>query len=117
MQTFIDKISTNNLQLTVLLKCFGKIPRKNDPFSTSHTDLINWTLTIAKYAIHKSAVCHRIHREAIPPEAVFSSTIKAHLRFQIKLSTVRLTQYIFPYKWCLGEAFAKVEDNKLVYTF
>ena len=117
VQTFIDKISSNNLQLTVPIKCFGKIPKRDDAFSASHSNLINWALTIARYAIHKSAVYHRIYKEVVPPEAVFASTIKAHLRFQFKLSTVRLTEYIFPHIWCLGEAFAKVEDNKLVFTF
>ena len=117
VQTFIDKISSNNLHLTLPVKCFGKITQKNDPLSASHVNLINWTLTIARYAIHKSAVYHRIHKEVVPPEAVFASTIKAHIRYQFKLSTVRLTEYLFPYKWCLGEAFARVENNKLVFTF
>ena len=117
VQTFIDKTSSNNLQLIVPVKCFSKIPQKNDPLSASHVNLINWTLTIARYAIHKSAVYHRIHKEVVPPEAVFASTIKAHIRYQFKLSTVRLTEYLFPYKWCLGEAFARVENNKLVFTF
>ena len=117
VQTFVDKISNNNLPLTTGLKLLGKIPRADDPFGKRNADLINWTLTIARYAIHKSAVYHRVHNTTLPPEAIFAAVIKSHLRFQFKLYVSKHSQFYFPYDWCIGEAFAKVENNSLVFTF
>jgi len=111
VQTFVDKISSNNLPLTTGLKLLGKIPRADDPFGKQNADLINWTLTIARYAIHKSAVYHRVHNTTLPPEAIFAAIIKSHLRFQFKLYVSKHSQFYFPYDWCIGEAFAKVENN------
>ena len=117
VQTFVNKISNSNLSLTAALKLFGKVSKEDDPFSKRHADIINWTLTIARYAIHKSAVYHRVHKETIPPEAIFGSVIKAHLRFQFQLYSITHRQYYFPHHWCLGQAFAKIENEKLVFTF
>ena len=117
VKTFVNKIANTNLQLTSEHKLLGKIPTAQDPFSRQQADLINWTLTIARTAIHKSAVDFRINKTIVPPEAIFASKIKGHLRFQFRLYSVRHLIFNFPYKWCLGEAFAKVENNRLVFTF
>ena len=116
VQPLIDKIANNNLPLTVELKVLGKVPQTSDLFSRKHTDLINWILTISRCAIHKSAVYHRVRNQTIPPEAIFGSIVKSHLRGQFKLYVQRGTQFYFPFDWCLGEALAKVENNQLVLT-
>ena len=116
IQSLINKISDNCLPLTAGLKLLGKVPREDDLFSRKHADLINWTLTIARYSIYKSALYHRLDNVTIPPEPIFVATVKSHVRFQFKLYSVRQTLYYFPYDWCLGEALAKVEDNKLLFT-
>ena len=83
--SLIDKISDNCLPLTAGLKLLGKVPREDDPFSRKHADLINWTLTIARYSIYKSALYHRLDNVTIPPEPIFVATVKSHVRFQFKL--------------------------------
>ena len=116
VQPLIDKIANNNLPLTVGVKVLGKVPKTSDLFSKKHTDLINWILTISRCAIHKSAVYHRVRNQTVPPEAIFGSIVKSHLREQFKLYVQRGTQFYFPFDWCLGEALAKVENNQLVFT-
>ena len=116
VQPLIDKIANNNLPLTVGVKVLGKVPKTSDLFSKKHTDLINWILTIRRCTIHKSAVYHRVRNQTVPPEAIFGSIVKSHLREQFKLYVQRGTQFYFPFDWCLGEALAKVENNQLVFT-
>ena len=105
------KIRASTLKLLKLLK----VPRTSDLFSKKHTDLINWILTISRCAIHKSAVYNRVRNQTVPPEAIFGSIVKSHLRYQFKLYVQRGAQFYFPFDWCLGEALAKVENNQLVF--
>ena len=117
IEPLLNKISNSNLPVPDSLKALGKILCKNDPFSKQHVDLINWTLTIARYAIHKSPVYHRVHQTTISSEAIFAAAVKSHLHFQFKLYSACQTQFYFPYDWCLGEALAKIENDKIVFTF
>ena len=48
-------------------------------------DLGNWTLTVAHYALFQSVTFHRKDNQTIPPEAIFSASIKSHPRFQFSL--------------------------------
>lgn len=89
---------------------------KNDTLEQRTVDLVNWTLTLARWAIHKSAVNHRVRNITIPPEALFRTTIKSQLTAQYKLYLVRHSQYYFPYDWCIGQAYAKIERDTLVFT-
>ena len=116
VQPLIGKIADSNLTLTVRLKVLAKVPQTNDLFRKKHTDLINWILTMSTSGIHKSAVCHRVHDQTLPPEAVFGSIVKSHLRYQFKLYLQHWTQFYFFFYWCLGEALAKVENNQLPFT-
>ena len=71
---------------------------------------------MSRSGIHKSAVCHRVHDQTLPPEAVFGSIVKSHLRYQFKLYLQHWTQFYIFFYWCLGEALAKVENNQLPFT-
>lgn len=113
---YVNKITDNSLNLTDYIKLLGWIPGKQLGVYTKVVDLVNWTLTIARYAIHKSAVNYRVRSEVTPIDAIFRAVIKGHLRFQFKLYHTRGTQYLFPYDWCIGEAFAKVVNDTLVFT-
>ena len=116
IQAYVDKITNNMLTLTTQIKLFGRIKRKNDPLGSKTVDLVNWTLTLARWAIHKSAVCHRVQNLSYLPETLFKTMVKSHLLFQFKLYMSRHTQYYFPFHWCLGQAFAKVDNGSLVFT-
>ena len=59
VQTFMDKLTQNNLPLTAAVKLLGKIHKPSDPFNERSMDLVKWTLTVARYAIFRSAVYHR----------------------------------------------------------
>ena len=116
IQAYVDKITNKMLTLTTQVKLFGKVKTKNDPLGSTKINLVNWTLTLARWAIHKSAVNHRVRNLTFQPDTIFRAMVKSHLRFQFKLYMSRHTQYDFPFHWCLGEAFAKVENGYLVFT-
>jgi hypothetical protein len=116
IQAYVYKITDQKLTLTTQVKLFGKVKRKNDPLGSRKIDLVNWTLTLARWAIHKSAVNHRVRNLTYFPEALFRAIVKSHLSFQFKLYMSKHTQYYFPFHWCLGEAFAKVDNGTLVFT-
>ena len=116
IQAYVDKITNKALSLTTQVKLFGKVKTKNDPLGSRTIDLVNWTLTLARWAIHKSAVNYRVRSLTFQPEIILRAMVKSHLRFQFKLYMSRHTQYYFPFHWCLGEAFGKVENGSLVFT-
>ena len=116
IQLYVDKITDRSLTLTTLFKLVGKTARRNDPLNKRKIDLVNWILTLTRWAIHKSSINYRVHNSVISPETLFRTTVKAHLKFQYKLYKNRLSQYLFPFDWCIGEALAKVEHEKLVFT-
>ena len=64
--------------------------------------------------IQKSAVWHKVHDQTLPPEAIFGSIVKSHLRYQFKLYVQHWTQFYFFFYWC--QALAKVENNQLAFT-
>ena len=89
---------------------------KNDTLTPRTLDLVNCTLTLARWAIYKSAVNYRTKNLIYEPEALFKALVRSHLHFQYKLYKLRQTQYYSPYHWCLGQAFAKVENDTLIFT-
>ena len=116
IQAYVDKITNNMLTLTTQVKLFGKVKTKDDPLGSRKIDLVNCTLTLARWAIHKSAVNYRVRNLNFTPDTLSRARVKSHLCFQFKLYMSRQTQYYFPFHWCLGEAFAKVENGSLVFT-
>ena len=117
VQTFINRIFGTNQSLSRQTKLLGKVGRRGGPLSKQQVDLLNWTLSGARYSIHTSIVQHRAHQTTVTPEALFKSAIKAHLRFKFKLSCIRRNHESVKTTWCLDEAFAKVYGNRLVFTF
>ena len=96
--SYVDKLASNKLTVNTTIKMLGLVKRKNDKLEQRTIDLVNGTLTVARWAIHKSAVIHRARNMAIPPEALFRATVKSHLQFQYKFYLARHTQYYFPYE-------------------
>ena len=89
VQTFINRILGTNQSLSRHTKLLGKVGRRGGPLSKQQVDLLNWTLSVARYSIHTSIVQHRAHQTTVTPEALFKSAIKAHLRFKFILSCIR----------------------------
>ena len=117
IQAYVDKITDQRLTLNTQLKLFGKVKTKNDPLGPRTIDLINWTLTLARWAIYKSVVNYRLQKDlTFSPEALFKALVRSHLCFQYKLYKSRHMQYNFPFHWCIGQAFAKIENDNLVFT-
>ena len=72
-----------------------------------------WTLTIARFSIHKAAANFRIHKEGTPILPIFRAITKSIIRFQFKIHELKGKQ--FPGVWCIGYAFAKLENYDLVF--
>ena len=117
VEQFIRKLSENKLVLSPALKMLGKVPSANDPVNSRAVALINWVLTLARCTICKSATHLRMDNACVLPEAIFSANIKAHLKYQFSLYSSSNLGHLFPTDWCIGNAFAKVENNRLVFNF
>ena len=76
--------------------------------------LINWLLTIARCAIHKSAVDYKTRQEVSNPENTLRALIKAHLKFQFKDYKLKGVVNDFASDWCIGLAFATIRNNTLI---
>ena len=85
IQAYVDKITNKMLTLPTQVKLFGKVKTKNDPLGSRTIDLVNWTLTLTRWAIYKSAVNYRVRSLTIQLDTLFRAMVKSHLRFQFKL--------------------------------
>lgn len=70
IQAYMDKITNKMLTLTTQVKLFGKVKRKKCPLGSRTIDLVNWTLTLAYWAIHKSAVNYQVRNLTFLPETL-----------------------------------------------
>ena len=68
---YVNKITDNSLNLTDYVKLLRWIPGNQLGVYTKVVDLVNWTLTIARYATHKSAVNYRVCSEVTPIDTIF----------------------------------------------
>ena len=116
ISAYINKITQLQVAVTPTLQLFGYIRKKNDPLSQRAVYLLNWALTLARYAIHKSATEYRLRNTITDPLIIFRSVVKAHLAYQYNLAKLRHTVFYFPFDWCIGEAFTKLTDGSLVFT-
>ena len=115
IQLYTDKITSHTVTLTSSLQLFGYIPRTNDTLDRRAVHLLNWLLTLARYAIHKSATEHRHHPTPSTPTAIFKASVKAHLQYQYNLYKLRHQHYYFPFDWCIGDALATVTADTLTF--
>ena len=116
ISVYINKITQLQVTVTPTLQLFGYTRKKNDLLSQRAVYLLNWALTLARYAIHKSATEHRLRNTITDPLIIFRSVVKAHLTYQYNLAKLRHTVFYFPFDWCIGEAFTKLTDGSLVFT-
>ena len=52
-------------------------------------NLVNWTLTIARFSIHEAAVNSRVNKEVTPIISLFGGIVKSIIRFQFKVCVER----------------------------
>ena len=83
VQVFVDKITGRSL--TTKIKPLGLIPEDGIQSSKKVINLVNWTLMIARFSIHKAAVNLRVHKEVTPILSIFGAIIKSIIHFQFKV--------------------------------
>ena len=117
VQQYINKMTHNTLRLTEELKLFG-LPQNNTTVHDPDTQrLLNWTLTTARCAIHKSAVDYRTKQITSLPENLFSASVKTHLQSLHKYYKMQNKEADFASTWCIGSALATVRDTKIFFTY
>ena len=84
VQNYINKMTHNTIRLTDDIKLFGLPQNNNTIHDTDTLRLLNWTLTIARCAIHKSAIDYRTKQTNSLLENLFCASVKTHLQFQHK---------------------------------
>ena len=115
VQNYINKLTHNTIRLTDDIKLFG-LPRNNNTIHDTDTlRPLNWTLTIARCAIHKSTVDYRTKQTNSLPENLFCASVKTHLQFQHKYYKMQNKEADFTSTWCKGSALAIVNDTKIIF--
>jgi len=60
-------------------------PEDGIQLSNKVINLVNWTITIACFSIHKATVNFRLHKEVTPILSIFGAIIKSIIHFQFKV--------------------------------
>lgn len=115
IQRYIDQLTENKVTLTDNTRLFGYRRQQNDPLDLRTINLLNWTLTVAKTAVHHSAVDYRLHNVRTSPTTIFKASVKSHISFQYKISKLRHQLYYFNLDWCIRDTYATVTNNALVF--
>ena len=115
MQIYVDKMTNSSVIISNYVKLLGWIPGEKEQVPTRIVNLVNWSITVARYAIYRSAVDFKSRSEVTSVVAIFRAFVKAHIRFQYKIYSYRGDQQEFLQVWCVGQAFANIENNRLVF--
>ena len=115
IQNYINKMTHSTLRLTDNIKLFGLTRHNTTIHDTDTLNLLNWTLTIARCAIHKSAVEYRTKQIHTSPDDLFLASVKTHLKFQHKYYTMQDKEADFISIWCIGSALASINNHKLIF--
>ena len=115
IQHIVTKLTDHTITLTNSHKLFGYIRQKDENLSKATTDLLNWILTLARNAIHKSAAQFRLHRNLVSPKSIFKATAISHIKLQFRICQLRHTTYYFPHIWGIKEAVVQVINDKLAF--
>lgn len=110
---YIADISDKTITLTDQIALFGLQLKRSNKNNRSVIHLVNFVLHLARFAIHKSAVEHRLHNNEVPVKAIFNSMIKHYINLDYKLHKAKGTQYLFPFKWCINDVIVKIVNGRL----
>ena len=115
IQNYINKMTHSTLRLTDNIKLFGLTRHNTTIHNTDTLNLLNWTLTIARCAIHKSAVEYRTKQIHTSPDDLFLASVKTHLKLQHKCYTMQNKENDFISIWGIGSALASINNHKLIF--
>ena len=116
IEQITNTITDGQLRLTNEIKLLGLTQQHLRALNVERIELINWTLTTASCALHKSAVDFRVRGENTTPRSLFLATANSQLTFHFQLAKQRDTLDEFERQWCIKEAIAKIVNEKLVMT-
>ena len=114
VKQYVEDISDGKIPLTDQIILFGLQLRKSNVHSRSKIHLINFLLDIARYAIHKSAVEHRLNNVTLPVQAIFKANVKHFILqdFQYYIKQ-KVHNIFFPFTWCINNTIVSVVNDGL----
>ena len=112
VKRYVKDISDEKIPLTDQIILFGQQLRKSNVHSRSKIHLINFLLHIARYAIHKTAVEHRLNNVTLPVHAIFKANVKHFILQDFQLHKAKGTQYLFPFTWCINNTIVSVVNDR-----
>ena len=116
IEQITNTITDGQLRLTNEIKLLGLTQQHLRALNVERIELINWTLTTARCALHKSAVDFRVRGENTTPRSLFLATANSQITFHFQLAKQRDTLDEFERQWCIKEAIAKIVNEKSVMT-
>lgn len=114
IEQITNTITDRKLTLTDEIKLLGLTQQHLKALNVDQIQLINWTLTTARCALHKSVVDFRLRGENTTPHSLFIATANSHITLQFQIATQRNNLHEFVKQWCINEAIAKVENANLI---
>ena len=98
IQAYVDKMTDQKLTLNTQVKLFGKMKTKKDPLGPRLIDLINWTLTLARWAIYKFAVNYCLQKDlTFSPEAFLKFSLDLIYVLNTSCISQNTHSIIFPF--------------------
>ena len=116
VEQITNTIAGGQLKLTNETKLLGLTQQHLRALNVERIELINWTLTTARCALHKSAVDFRVQGENTAPRSLFLATANNQITFHFQLAKQRDNPDEFERQWCIKEAIAKIVNKKLIMT-
>ena len=115
LQTYIDKMTNATLRLNDDVKLFGLARTNNVIQDKDILNLVNWTLTTTRCAIHKYAVDFCTKLTNTSPQELFVASVTAHITFPYKHSKLKHKEDVFTSTWCIRSALASLHNQKLIF--
>lgn len=115
IQDIITKLTDHQISLADSHKLFGYLRQKDDNLPQATTNLVNWTLTLARNALQNSAAQFRLHGTTVTPKSIFKVTVISNIKLQFRICKLRHTTYYFPYTWGIKDALVTISNDKLTF--
>ena len=110
---YVTDISDGHTHLTEPTALFGLQRNKSNVHRCDEPHLINFILQLARYAIHKSAVGHRLNNERVEIFTIFSAKVKGVIESDFVEHKAKGTTHLFKQKWCINDVIARVSNDRL----
>ena len=103
VQIYVAKINNSSVIISNYVKLLGWIPGEMEKVPRRIVNLVHWSVTIARYAICRSAVDFKSPSEVTSVVAIFLAVLKVHIHFHLFLTTKTggvFTSFVYRASFC-----------------